>query len=595
MAEKKNGAGKAGEGPHDIQGRPFACKVDAEHKSTEIKLPNCSNPHMHAFHASWFGFFVTFFSTFAPAPLAPILKKSTTLGLTRPQLQLGGIFSVTSNIVCRFLMGLVCDKMGPRKGMAFVLLITAPAIAGIAFVQGPAGFIICRAVIGMGLASFVACQVWCSQMFAKSVVGVANATAGGWGNLGGGITVLTMPFIYRAFMAATDQNEDVSWRLCFIVPFVLHLLGALFAITGRDLPDGNYAELEALGAKQKSSGGVVTKVGLSNVNAWILTITYGLCFGVELTMTNVVTLYFYEYHALSQSIAGTLGSIFGLVNLCARSLGGITSDMANKRFGMRGRLWALWIFQTLEGVLCIIMGLITMNNEAPDFTAAQDVVGSTMIDGEWVAYNGTTIYPCGSAMVELNDQLRADADPRFGSLTTIVLSQAPSDGGSNCISNQGTLALVVVIMFLFSVSVQMAEGLTFGIVPFVSRPALGVVSGMVGAGGNAGAVLTNAAFFVSDSVRTDQGLINMGIMIVVATLSLFAVYFPDQGGMIVKAGGWAYDPQCIKPPAGYKGSDEITLDYHKPDPPGTQAATVIEATPATVTETNESKDASNKI
>merc|ERR1719460_504251 len=219
MAEKKNGAGKAGEGPHDIQGRPFACKVDAEHKSTEIKLPNCSNPHMHAFHASWFGFFVTFFSTFAPAPLAPILKKSTTLGLTRPQLQLGGIFSVTSNIVCRFLMGLVCDKMGPRKGMAFVLLITAPAIAGIAFVTEATGFIICRAIIGMGLASFVACQVWCSQMFSKSVVGVANATAGGWGNLGGGITTLCMAPIFYAFMAATGRNEDLSWRLCFIVPF----------------------------------------------------------------------------------------------------------------------------------------------------------------------------------------------------------------------------------------------------------------------------------------------------------------------------------------------------------------------------------------
>ena len=158
---------------------------------------------------------------------------------------------------------------------------------------------------------------------------------------------------------------------------------------------------------------------------------------------------------------------------------------------------------------------------------------------------------------------------------------------------------VVVIMFLFSISVQMAEGLTYGIVPFVSRPALGVVSGMVGAGGNAGAVLTNAAFFVSDSVRTDTGLINMGIMIVVATLSLFVVYFPDQGGMLVKAGGWAYDPQRIKPPAGYKGSDEITLDFHKPDQPTPQAATaqanVIEATPATVTQTNESKDASNKI
>ena len=35
----------------------------------------------------------------------------------RPQLQAGNIASVTSNIICRFLMGVVCDKMGPRRGM----------------------------------------------------------------------------------------------------------------------------------------------------------------------------------------------------------------------------------------------------------------------------------------------------------------------------------------------------------------------------------------------------------------------------------------------------------------------------------------------
>merc|ERR1719182_527963 len=175
----------------------------------------------------------------------------------------------------RLITGWLCEKLGARKAFVFILMLAVPGIIGIAFTTNAAGFIFCRFLIGLGLATFVACQVWCSQMFSKSVVGAANATAGGWGNLGGGITVLT-------------------------VPLILHVAGAFFAYTGRDLPDGNYKELEVAGAKQKSSASVVTKVGLSNVNAWILTITYGLCFGVELTMTNVVTLYFFEYHALSQ-------------------------------------------------------------------------------------------------------------------------------------------------------------------------------------------------------------------------------------------------------------------------------------------------------
>merc|ERR1719197_1454486 len=60
------------------------------------------------------------------------------------------------------------------------------------------------------------------------------------------------------------------------------------------------------------------------------------------------------------------------------------------------------------------------------------------------------------------------------------------DPAANCVHNGGTLA---TSMICFSICVQMAEGLHFGIVPYISRPALGVVSGMVGAGGNTGALI----------------------------------------------------------------------------------------------------------
>jgi NNP family nitrate/nitrite transporter-like MFS transporter len=49
-------------------------------------------------------------------------------------------------------------------------------------------------------------------------------------------------------------------------------------------------------------------------------------------------------------------------------------------------------------------------------------------------------------------------------------------------------------MIFFSLFVQAAEGSTFGIVPYINPAATGSVSGIVGAGGNVGAVLFGLCF-----------------------------------------------------------------------------------------------------
>ena len=65
------------------------------------------------------------------------------------------------------------------------------------------------------------------------------------------------------FLAATNQNVDLSWRLTFLLPLAMHLITTVVVLSGRDLPDGQFKELEQSGAKQKGDGSLVLKVGLS--------------------------------------------------------------------------------------------------------------------------------------------------------------------------------------------------------------------------------------------------------------------------------------------------------------------------------------------
>ena len=83
-------------------------------------------------------------------------------------------------------------------------------------------------------------------------------------------------------------------------------------------------------------------------------------------MNNLAALYFRDKFDLSTEASSTIASLFGLMNLFARTLGGVSTDIANKVGGMRGRLWAQTICLFLEGLFIIIF-------------AAQDDLGAAIV------------------------------------------------------------------------------------------------------------------------------------------------------------------------------------------------------------------------
>ncbi|HCR96614.1 MAG: MFS transporter [Halomonas sp.] len=424
--------------------------MDIRNKANRIRLLTFSTPQMRAFHLSWFAFHICFFGWFGIAPLMAVVRDD--LSLTQTQIGNTIIASVAITVIVRLLIGLLCDRLGPRKTYTGLLILGSLPVMGIGFANSFETFLLARLAIGAIGASFVITQYHTTMMFAPNVVGTANATSAGWGNLGGGTTQILMPLIF-AGMLMLGVNEALGWRLAMVVPgIVMFITGLGYWFLTQDAPDGNFSDLRARGELPEATGeNSATQCFLAaakDIRVWALFVVYGLCFGVELTINNIAAIYFFDKFDLTLAMAGMIAGLFGLMNIFARTLGGVFSDLFAKQGGLKGRVRWLFIALLCEGIALVAF------------------------------------------------------------------------------SQMHILSLAIGIMLVFSLFVQMAEGATFGVVPFINKKALGAVAGIVGAGGNVGAV--SAAFlFRSESLSYQQGLFYLGVTVLVLASCVLVVRFND--------------------------------------------------------------------
>lgn len=420
--------------------------MEVKNKATQINLFNLKSVQMRAFHTTWSAFFLAFFGWFGIAPLMAIVRED--LMLTKVQIGNTIIASVASTVIVRILIGPLCDRIGSRKAYTWLLLLGSVPVMGLGLARSYETFLLFRLAIGAIGAAFVITQYHTSVMFAPNCVGTANATTAGWGNLGGGVTQMVMPLIFTAVLSF-GVDKFLGWRLAMIIPGVaLFLMGFVYYFITQDAPDGNYKVLRARGEMEHAEGKGMESfmLAIKDYRVWALFVIYAACFGVELTINNVAALYYHDRFQLDVKTAGLIAGLFGLMNIFARTMGGVFSDFFAKQMGLRGRVMFLFAVLLGEGILLMLF------------------------------------------------------------------------------SQMGVLVLAVSSMIVFSLFVQMSEGATYGIVPFINKKALGAVAGIVGAGGNAGAVAAGF-LFRAESITMQQGLLYLGAMVVVASVATVLVRF----------------------------------------------------------------------
>ena len=327
----------------------------ASTKATRIDLRSLKTPQMRAFHLTWLAFFVCFFAWFATAPLMPTIAKD--LSLSKDQVANIAIAGVFATILARMIIGPMCDKYGPRLTYTVLLALGAIPVFLVGFAQDYTSFLVARLFIGVIGASFVITQYHTSVMFAPNVVGTANATVGGWGNAGGGVTQSIMPLVFSG-LTAYGISATMSWRYAMILPGVLMLVVAvLYWKFTQDTPIGNIIALRRQGISVdsgKKGGWDVMKVASKNYRVWLLAACYGASFGVELFVHSIAVTYFFNKFQMTQENAGYAVGAFGLLALFARAVGGLLSDRVAFSRGLDGRTWLLFGLMMGEGVFLII-------------------------------------------------------------------------------------------------------------------------------------------------------------------------------------------------------------------------------------------------
>jgi NNP family nitrate/nitrite transporter-like MFS transporter len=406
-------------------------KNQVQLKATRLNLRDIKSVPIRTFWITSFAFFICFFAWFGIIPFMPDVVRD--LGLTAEQKWNSVVFAVAGTIFSRLLIGKLCDKYGPRICYTWLLVLGSIPVILSGLVTTPMQFYICRLFTGFIGASFVITQVHTSLMFAPNVVGTANATSAGWGNLGGGANRLGMPLL-AALVIAFGIAESEAWRYSMvIIGAICFLTGLLYYFFTQDTPAGNYADLVARGERipksKKDSVGFLEAA--KDYRVWVLFAVYAACFGIELTVYGTMDDYLQNTFGLSRITAGNLVLSFALMNIFARTLGGWFGDRYGKVNGLKGRVWFLAAIIVAEGLM---LGL-------------------------------------------------------FSTATSLVIG--------------------IVLLIGFSLTVQMAEGATFSVVPFINKKAIGSISGIVGAGGNFGAFIT-ALFLKYKSAEAGTGILQGG-------------------------------------------------------------------------------------
>ncbi len=437
-------------------------------------------------HMSWLAFFISFVIWFNHAPLLMLIQQD--LGLSNSDIEIILLLNVALTIPARVVTGLLVDRFGARLTFSVLLAVCSVPCFMFAAADDFAELAWSRFLLGFIGAGFVVGVRLISDWFPSSQMGIAEGIYAGWGNFGSAAAAIVLPGL------ALYLGEQNGWRYATVLTGCLALLFSIVYYRNvEDLPP----ELAGLKGKYARSMEVSSIQDLFLYMLSLLPLYATLSLLVWKLSSLPVPLI-----ALGWSL-GLHAGIWGIFLLHAFKLVRTNAERLSQPIPTIHRYRYRQVFILAVAYLMTFGSKLAVLSMLPmfffnTFHASQAI---SMLDAGFLA----------SSFVITNVVARPAGgwvSDRIGRKLSISVFTAGLAGGyclMALISAEWPIGLAVLVTFLCALFMQAAEGAIFAFVPLVRRAITGEVAGIVGAYGNAGAIL----FLILLTMQTPAGFFLM--------------------------------------------------------------------------------------
>ena len=421
-------------------------------------------------HMSWMAFFISFVIWFNHAPLMMLIKQD--LGISDAEVEIILLLNVALTIPARVIVGLIVDRFGARISYSVLLAVCSVPCFMFALAENFVQLAWSRFLLGFIGAGFVVGVRIIGDWFPSSQMGFAEGIYAGWGNFGSAIAAIFLPGLALYF------GEENGWRYAIALTGVVALIySVLYYRNMENLPS------ELVGHKSKRASSMeVTSINdlflymlsLLPLYATLSMLTWKLSMPGSALLSDT----------WSRSIHACIWLVFllharQLVVSNAERLSQPIADIHHYRY-RQVFILAIAYLITFGSKLAVLsmLPMFFFNT----FNASQNI---SMLDAGLLA----------SSFVVTNVIARPAGgwfSDKIGRKLSIALFTAGLAGGylaMALVSAQWSIGLAVVVTLICALFMQAAEGAIFAFVPLVRRAITGEVAGIVGAYGNAGAIV----------------------------------------------------------------------------------------------------------